>query len=108
MALLTPTAIGQGTQLLSATVNASDTVVADDNLILCVDNTGGSGTCSVTISDAGKTVFGNPAQTSAVNVGSGETRFFALRAATNDPSTGVTTITYGGTRTGTKAQVFRA
>lgn len=93
MALLSPTALAvAGTALTLAAATTSDTVAATDDMFLLVTN-GSGGSINVTISDSGSTPAGNAASTTARAVGAGATRAFPLTARTNDPSTGVTTIT---------------
>lgn len=106
MALLTATTIGvAGTAPTLSAVNSTDTIVADDSMWLHVNN-GGGGSITVTISDGGSTPAGNAASTTARTVGAGAAALFPLTAKTNDPTTGVTTITYSGT-TSVTAKVFR-
>lgn len=105
MALLTPTAIvAAGVAPTLAAANATDTVVATDSQYLMVTN-GGGGAITVTISDGGNTPAGNPASTTARSVPNGTSRLFPLSSRSNDPTTGVTTITYSGT-TSVTAGVF--
>jgi hypothetical protein len=106
VALLSATTISvAGTAPTLAAVNSTDTVAADDTMWLHVNN-GGGGSITVTISDGGTTPAGNAASTTARTVGAGAARLFPLTAKTNDPATGVTTITYSGT-TSVTAGVFR-
>lgn len=97
MALISRTGVvAAGTALTLVAVNSTDTVVADDSAVLIVANGGGS-PITVTLSDGGSTPAGNPASTTARTVPAGATRLFPLNSRTNDPSTGVTTITYSST-----------
>ena len=107
MALLTPTSVvaGAGTLLSLVAANSSDTVAADDSCWLHVKNASG-GAITVTISDGGNTPGGNPANVTARSVAAGTERLFDLRAAYNDITTGLTTITYSATASVT-AGVFR-
>lgn len=97
MALLTPTAIvAAGVAPTLAAANATDTVVATDSQLLMVTNASG-GAITITLSDGGNTPAGNPASTTARSVPAGQSRFFPLSSRTNDPTTGVTTITPSAT-----------
>ncbi len=107
MALLTPTSVvnGAGTLVSLAAANLTDTVQADDSCWLHVKNASG-GAITVSISDPNFTTVGNPGTVTARSVAAGTERLFDLRAANNDPTTNVTTITYSAV-TSVTAAVFR-
>lgn len=106
MALITATAItAAGTAPTLAAVNTTDTVVADDGTWLHVNNASG-GAITVTISDGGSTPGGNPASVTARSVPAGTARLFPLSSKFNDPTTGVTTLTYSSA-TSVTAAAFR-
>lgn len=106
MALITATSIvAAGTPVTLSAVSSTDTIAADDQTYLHVNNASG-GAITVTISDGGSTPAGNPASVTARSVPAGAARLFPLSSRNNDQTTGVTTITYSGT-TSVTAAAFR-
>lgn len=107
MALITATAVSSsGTLLTLVAANLTDTVAADDETWLHVNNAS-AGAITVSISDPGRTPVGNAGTVVANSVAPGTSRMFALFARNNDPTTLLTTITYSAVATVT-AGAFRA
>lgn len=110
MALLVVPAVsaaGVATNLVQ--VNSTDTISVADigtrGLILEVAN-GAGAPITVSISDAGSTVAGNPGTVTARSVTNATRKRFYVGPGNVDPATGLATITYSSTTTIT-AEAFR-
>lgn len=101
MAALVPTRpTAAGVAWAPAAVSAEDTiaqsVLGTLGAYLVIINGGGSDD-DVTISDAGVTPAGNPANIAPVTVGDGDTAVIYVSPRAANPSTGVVTVTHTST-----------
>lgn len=101
MALLTATRpTAAGVTWSPAAVSSSDTIAIADlgtrGAYLVVINGGGSSD-DVTVSDAGSTPAGNPANVTAVAVGAGASKAVLVSPRAADLGTGLVTVTHSAT-----------
>lgn len=100
-----------GTTPAPFTPTASDTISANDIIpgggaVLRVV-TGGTNAATVSVLDPNITAQGNPATVTPVTVPISSVRYILVPVTAVNPATGVATVTFGGTLTGTTYDLIK-
>lgn len=103
--LTTGTTPGPFTPTASDTISANDIIPGGGCVMRVV--TGGSNVGTVSVLDPNVTASGNPGTVTAVNVPISSVRYILIPVSAVNPATGVATVTFGGTLTGTTYDLIK-
>jgi hypothetical protein len=103
--LATGTTPGPFTPTASDTISANDIIPGGGCVLRVV--TGGTNTASVSVLDPNVTSQGNPGTVTPVTVATSSAKYILVPPSAVNPATGVATVNFGGTLTGTTYDIIK-